>query len=77
MPRIIDEVVRDISEAEANHRLAVFRREHRWDPNMPDDAVEMVDAVTDAHDFKGEATLVGEVIENSPYPEVSASSKPW
>jgi hypothetical protein len=31
----------------------------------------MVDAVTGAHDSKGEAQLVGEIIENSPYPEVS------
>ncbi|PNS17217.1 Sexual differentiation process protein isp4 [Sphaceloma murrayae] len=69
---IIDEVVRDISEAEANRRLKVFRRDHKWDPNMPDEAIEMVDAVTGAHDPKGEAQLVGEVIENSPYPEVRA-----
>jgi len=39
---------------------------------MPDDAIEMMDAVTEAHDHKGEAQLVGEVIENSPYPEVRA-----
>ncbi|KAF4552813.1 putative OPT oligopeptide transporter protein [Elsinoe fawcettii] len=69
---VIDAVVRDISEAEANHRLNVFRQDHKWDPNMPDEAIEMVDAVTGAHDSKGEAQLVGEVIENSPYPEVRA-----
>lgn len=69
---VIDEVVRDISETEANRRLDAFRREHKWDPNMPDEAIEMVDAVTDAHDHKGEAQLVGEVIENSPYPEVNS-----
>ena len=69
---MIEEVVRDISETESNHRLSAFRRDHKWDPNMPDEAIDMVDAVTDAHDHKGEAQLVGEVIENSPYPEVSA-----
>lgn len=68
---IIDEVVRDISETEANRRLNAFRQDHKWDPNMPDDALEMVDMATEAHDHKGEAELVGEVIENSPYPEVS------
>lgn len=67
---IIEEVVRDISETEANHRLKTFRQDHKWDPNMPDDALEMVDVATEAHDHKGEAELVGEVIENSPYPEV-------
>lgn len=73
--QVIDEVVRDISEAEANQRLAAFRRDHKWDPNMPDEAIEMVDAVTGAHDAKSEAHLVGEVIENSPYPEVSIGPK--
>lgn len=68
---IIDDVVRDISETEANRRLNAFRQDHKWDPNMPDDALEMVDVATEAHDHKGEAELVGEVIENSPYPEVS------
>lgn len=70
---VIDDVVRDISETEANHRLNVFRQDAKWDPNMPDDAIAMVDMATNAHDHKGEAELVGEVIENSPYPEVSSS----
>ncbi|KAL5376381.1 hypothetical protein DPSP01_010492 [Paraphaeosphaeria sporulosa] len=69
---VIDEVVRDISETEANQRLNAFRQDHKWDPNMPEEAIDMVDAVTEAHDHKGEAQLVGEVIENSPYPEVRA-----
>ncbi|KAJ8113656.1 hypothetical protein OPT61_g4264 [Boeremia exigua] len=69
---MIDEVVRNIDETEANTRLAAFRREHRWDPNMSDEAIEMVDAVTATHDYKSEAQLVGEIIEDSPYPEVRA-----
>lgn len=64
--------VRDISETEANHRLNAFRQDHKWDPNMPEETIDMVDAVTEAHDHKGEAQVVGEVIENSPYPEVYA-----
>lgn len=66
--------VRDISEAEANQRLKAFRQEHKWDPNLPDEAVDMVDAATAAHDQNGEAKVVGEVIENSPYPEVSCKN---
>jgi len=31
----------------------------------------MVDAATGAHDLKGEAQLVGAMIEDSPYPEVN------
>lgn len=67
---IIDDAVNDISEEEANQRLHVFKQDHRWDPNMPDSTIDMVDAVAEAHDHKGEAQLVGDVIENSPYPEV-------
>jgi hypothetical protein len=67
----INQANRDISEKEANRYLTHFRRDHKWDPNMPDDAVEMVDAVTRAHNHEGEAQLVGDIIENSPYPEVS------
>jgi len=64
-------VARELPEVESNRRLKHFRKDHAWDPNMPDEAIEMVDAVTSAHDAKGEAHLVGEIIENSPYPEVS------
>jgi len=64
-------VPREISEVEANRKLKHFKKDHAWDPNMPDEAIEMVDAVTGAHDAKGEAQLVGDMIENSPYPEVS------
>jgi hypothetical protein len=69
---VINEFAADISETVANHRLAIFRNEHRWDPNMPDDAIEIMDAANETHDHKDEAQLVSEVIENSPYPEVSA-----
>ncbi|KAI5244782.1 small oligopeptide transporter-like protein [Aureobasidium subglaciale] len=69
---IIEGVVRDITEVEANERLRAWKKDHRWDPNMDDEAIEMVDAVTGAHDAKAEAQLVGDMVENSPYPEVRA-----
>jgi len=65
-----DGVPREISEAEANRKLSTFKQDHKWDPNLPDEAHDKVYAVTAAHDAKGEAETVGEVIENSPYPEV-------
>lgn len=61
----------DISEVEANRRLSMFNKEHFYDPNMPDTAFEAVDEATQAHDQKGEKLLVGELIDDSPYPEVS------
>jgi hypothetical protein len=67
---VIDDVVCDINETETNLRLTDFRRNHKWDPNIPDEALEMVDAVIDAHDHKGEMLVNAEVMEDSPYPEV-------
>lgn len=63
--------VRDISESEANRKLSMFHANHRWDPNLSDDAFEVIDEATNSHDVKAEAQLVGEMIENSPYPEVA------
>jgi len=67
---IIASDVRGISEVEAHSRLRKFRREHQFDPNLPDDAFDEIDETTGAHNAKGEAELVGELVENSPYPEV-------
>ena len=60
-----------MSEVDANRRLNTLRRKNNWDPNMPDSAFDAIDEATEAHDQKGETQLVGEIIENSPYPEVS------
>lgn len=67
--------VKDISEAEANRRLSAFRAEHSLDPNLPATALEAIEDATRAHDQKGEAVLVDELVEDSPYPEVSW--QPW
>ena len=67
--------VRDISETEANRKLSIFHANHRWDPNMSNDAFEVIDEVTNTRDVKAEAQLVGDMIENSPYPEVRLSHK--
>ena len=60
--------VNDISEAEANRRLSAFRAEHSLDPNLPSTALEAIEDATRAHDQKGEAVLVDELVEDSPYP---------
>lgn len=70
-----DDAVRNISEVEANRRLKNFRKEHHWDPNMPDSAFDAINDVTDAHDQKGEAILVDELMDDSPYPEVCSAQK--
>lgn len=64
--------VANISEVEANKKLHNFGMLHRWDPNLSNDAFEVIDEAKEAHDIKAEANLVGEFVENSPYPEVRA-----
>ncbi|EME50295.1 hypothetical protein DOTSEDRAFT_68981 [Dothistroma septosporum NZE10] len=64
--------VADISEVEANRRLSAFRDEHNMDPNLPDAAFDAINDATREHDLKGEAALVSELVEDSPYPEVRA-----
>lgn len=66
-----EEAVRNMSEVEANRRLNFFRNDHQFDPNMPDAAFDAIDDATRVHDHKGEAALVGELVEDSPYPEVN------
>lgn len=60
----------DINEVEANRRLKVFERAHRWDPNLDDEQLDEIDEAVNAHDPRNEGKLIDEVLENSPYPEV-------
>ncbi|CAK1366136.1 Sexual differentiation process protein isp4 [Cercospora beticola] len=66
------DAVRNMSEVEANRTLRSFAAEHSFDPNLPDTAFEAIKDVTRAHDQKGEAVLVDEFVNDSPYPEVRA-----
>lgn len=62
--------VAGLNEVEANRKLSMFNVQHQWDPNMSNDAFDIVDEAMQSHDVKAEANLVGEMVENSPYPEV-------
>ena len=59
-----------ISEVEANRKLSVFQKTHRWDPNLGIDTFDELEDATDTHDGKHEAQLTGQLVENSPYVEV-------
>jgi len=61
----------DIQEAEANQRLRLFEKAHRWDPNLEDKQLEEIDDAVNTRDPNAEGILYDEVFENSPYPEVS------
>ena len=64
---------RRISEAEANQTLRHIKKTHRWDPNLPEELEEELEAKTEEHNLAGELRLVDELVENSPYPEVRAA----
>ncbi len=61
------------TEAEANRALKELQRKHRWDPNLPSDTREDIDAARHAGDIQSELNLVDALTENSPYPEVRAA----
>ncbi len=60
----------DVQEAEANQKLSVFEKAHRWDPNLADSQLDDIDDAVNARDPNAEGKLYDEVFENSPYPEV-------
>ena len=64
---------RRISEVEANRTLRHIQKTHRWDPNLPEELEEELEAKTEEHNLAGELHLVDELVENSPYPEVRAA----
>lgn len=61
---------RDVQEAEANRKLSIFEKTHRWDPNLDDDQLHEIDDVINLRDPNAEGKIYDEVFENSPYPEV-------
>lgn len=65
---------RDIVGAEANRKLAIFERAHRWDPNLDDSQLDAIDDAVNARDPSSETRVFDEVFENSPYPEVLLNS---
>ena len=57
-------------ELETAAQLKAIKKKHEWDPNFSEDLVEGIEEATQNHDIGGEVRLVGELVENSPYPEV-------
>lgn len=64
----------EVIERHANRRLSLFVQANRWDPNIGNETFDDIDAAMDGGDGKNETAMVGEVIDNSPYVEVSLAS---
>lgn len=63
-------------ELEANHELREIEAKHKFDPNMPEDLLGEIDNVAAKHDANAELTVLGEITEDSIYPEVRAACPP-
>lgn len=60
----------EISDVEANRRLDLYHRTHKWDPNLGDDTLDEVATATVLNDSNAQSKIIDRVIDNSPYPEV-------
>ena len=61
----------ELTEDQAARRLRLFREAAHNDPNIEVDDLDAVDYAVQRHNTSKENQLVDELVENSPYPEVS------
>ena len=59
-----------VSDEEAARRLKLYRAAMANDPNLALDNLEAIDDAVGGHDVAKENRLLGELVEDSPYPEV-------
>ncbi|KAJ5157886.1 Sexual differentiation process protein isp4 [Penicillium canariense] len=65
----VDETAPD----EVVSKLRNLKAHHHWDPNMPEDAVEVLDEALHTDDKETQVGIAHELLDNSPYPEVRAA----
>jgi len=58
----------EVTESQANHRLSLFKKTNRFDPNMEKEDLEKIDEAMEDHNVVGEVQIIDEYLENSPYP---------
>lgn len=58
---------------DALEHLAKLKKEHNWDPNLPNEVEDEIDEAFMTSDAKAQIHIAEELLENSPYPEVRAS----
>ena len=64
------------ADPEAQRKVSVaheLAKKYNWDPNLPRETLEDLDAATEHEDIRTELNLVDAFEENSPYPEVRAA----
>lgn len=58
---------------EAAGHIKNLKKHHHWDPNLPEDVLDEIDDALHTSDPNAQVGVAGELLENSPYPEVRAS----
>jgi len=58
---------------EAIGHLKNLKKQHHWDPNLPEDILDEIDDALHTSDPNTQVGVAGELLENSPYPEVRAA----
>lgn len=61
------------TSGDPERNLSAFSQLHTWDPNLPEEKRNAIQAAVDAHDVDAEKQLERELNEASPYPEVNAA----
>jgi hypothetical protein len=65
-----------LSDEEAAQRLKLYKIGALNDPNLPTEDIDALDDALGTHDVGRENQLVEDLVENSPYPEVSPDGDP-
>ncbi|KAL1964858.1 hypothetical protein VTN77DRAFT_6360 [Rasamsonia byssochlamydoides] len=58
---------------EAVDHLKNLKKQHHWDPNLPDEIFDEIDEALHTTDASAQVGIAGELLDNSPYPEVRAA----
>lgn len=55
--------------------LKNLKKQHIWEPNLPDDVLGVIDDALDTTDAESKIGVTGEPPENSPYPNTETYSQ--
>lgn len=63
----------ELEATDAIDHLQTLKKQHNYDPNLPDDAYDELDEALHTSDTDKQLGAVHDLLENSPYPEVRAA----
>lgn len=72
-PMAVSTGIANEAAPEAIGHLKNLKKQHHWDPNLPEDILDEIDDALHTSDPNTQVGVAGELLENSPYPEVRAA----